>query len=318
MKKRNCFLTLVLIVALTLSAAACGNRDGNNVSKGGNQSQMDESAEFPSAEKAESLADEGMSAPEEVDAMAAAQENMNSVTSLKAQVLIEMDMTIGADGEEESVQSVTKMDMVCFSEPLKIKMEMSVDMGAAGSVTQSIYGEVAEDGTNTMYVYDGTNWKSQAVGKTDLEQYDARSNMLTFLDEGLAYTLDGMEQMNGGNAYKYSYVMTGAEMKEAMFSSGALDSVSSLGLDASQMDSMLDGLGEITAYVWIDEATLYPVKYEMDMTEVMNALMAHIIEAMGEQAAGLSMSVPKMKMTMTCFNFNNAADFTIPDEAKAN
>ena len=81
---------------------------------------------------------------------------------------------------------------------------------------------------------------------------------------------------------------------------------------------MLDGLGEMTEYVWIDEATLYPVKYEVDMTDIMDALMVNLVEAMGEQAQGMSINIPKMKMTMECSNFNNATDFTIPEEAKAN
>ena len=42
------------------------------------------------------------------------------------------------------------------------------------------------------------------------------------------------------------------------------------------------------------------LKYEMDMTDVMDALMGAVVEAMGEQAEGMSMSIPKMEMTMTC------------------
>ena len=53
------------------------------------------------------------------------------------------------------------------------------------------------------------------------------------------------------------------------------------------------------------------------MTQIMNKLLSSIVESMGEQAAGLTMSTSKMKISMTCFNFNNAADFTIPEEAKA-
>ncbi|MDE6055215.1 MAG: hypothetical protein K2G55_16005, partial [Lachnospiraceae bacterium] len=127
-------------------------------------------------------------------------------------------------------------------------------------------------------------------------------------------TQEGTEQVNGANAYKYSYVLSEEEMKEQILSSGALDSVSSLGMEVDE--SMFDGLGEMTSYVWIDEATLYPVKYEMDMTAVMDTLMTNMIAALGDQAEGVSMSIPKMKISMTCSNFNNATDFTVPDEAK--
>lgn len=307
MAKRNRFLVFVLTGVMTLSLASCGKDAGNNRSVN-NSSTVSTTAQQP---------DETTTA--NVDAIAAAQENMNSVTSMEAQMVMEMDMKVSAQGEEQSVESITTMDMVYFSDPLKIKMDMTMDMGELGSVSQSIYGDVAEDGNCTMYLYDGTSWQSQIVGMTDLEEYDARSNMLSVIEDGAVYTLEGMEQVDGGaNAYKYSNVMEGEEMKEALLSSGALDNLSSLGLDASQIDGMLDGLGTITSYVWIDEATLYPVKYEMDMTDVMDALMVSMVEAMGEQAQGMTMNIPKMKISMTCSNYNNAADFTIPDEAKAN
>ena len=96
-----------------------------------------------------------------------------------------------------------------------------------------------------------------------------------------------------------------------------MNSVSQLGLDTTQVDSMLDGLGDLAINLWIDEATLYPVKYEIDMTDAMNTLMTNMVEAMGEQGEGVSMSIPKMTMSMTCSNYNAATDFTVPEEAKA-
>ena len=105
-------------------------------------------------------------------------------------------------------------------------------------------------------------------------------------------------------------------MKDVMMESGALDSMSSLGLSESQMEEMLSGLGDIQVTLWISEADLYPVRYDMDMTAVMDGLMSAILESMGEQAEGLTMSIPEMTMSMTCSNFNSATEFSIPDEAK--
>lgn len=306
MRKGKRFFAFLLAMVLTCSVVACGDKADNNVTKG-----------TPSTTEGTSKTEETTTAP--VDAIAAAQEVTKDVTSMEAQMVMEMDMKIVAQGEEQAVQSITTMDMVCFSDPVKIKMDMTIDMGEAGNLSQNIYGEVAEDGTCTMYLYDGASWTSQVVALTDMEAYDARGNILSFIEDGAEYTLEGTEVIDGGaNAFKYSNVMKGDEMKEALLSSGALDSLGSLGLDASQIDGMLDGLGEITAYVWIEEATMYPVKYEMDMTEVMDTLLVNLVAAMGEQAEGMSINIPKMKMIMTCSNFNNATDFTIPDEAKVN
>ncbi len=310
MRKGKRFVGAILAVMMTASLVSCGKEaDNNNTQAVGNTVTRQE--ENTTAKQEETTT-------EKVDALEAAKKNMENITSMETKMVMDMDMKISAEGQEQAVASVTTMDMVCFSDPFKIKMDMTMDMGELGSVTQTIYGDVAEDGTAALYLNDGTGWQTQTVAVGDMDQYDARSNILSVIEDGVTYTMEGTEQVDGANAVKYSHVMQGDEMKESLLSSGALDSVASLGLDASQMEGMLDGLGEMTEYIWIDEATLYPVKYEVDMTEIMDKLMANVVEALGDQAQGMSINIPKMKMSMTCSNYNSAADFTIPEEAKAN
>lgn len=304
MKKK--FVVLILTGVLTMSAAACG-KSSNDTSASVNTNTRTE-AQADTAQPAEAQPD--------VDPMEEAMKNMESVTSMEAQMIMDMDMNVSANGQEQAIESTTTMDMVCFSDPLKIKMDMTVDMGEQGSMNMQVYAEPSESGAFSVYMFDGQSWSTQESAESALAEYDARSSLMGYIGDASQYTQEGTEQVNGANAYKYSYVLTEEELKQQMMESGALDSVSQLGLDVSQVDSMLDDLGEVTAYVWIDEASMYPVKYEMDMTTVMDSLMTNMIAALGDQAEGLSMSVPEMKISMTCSNFNNAADFTIPDEAK--
>ena len=308
MKKR--ILTLILAITLTLSATACGSKDDVKTSAENSEVQAEEESETSDEESEEE-------AEVEVDAFAAAQEKVTGVNSLEGQMIMEMDMEMSANGQSQSLESVTTMDMVCFNDPRKIKMEVNVDMGEAGSAVQSLYAEVEEDGTAMMYIYDGANWQSQVVGAVDLAQYDASSSILSYMNDGTVYTLEGMEAVNGANAYKYASVVSGEAAKEMILSSGGLDSLTSMGMDAAQLDSLLNDVEDFKEYVWIDEATLYPVKYETDMTDVMNTFMTSALASLGEQAEGLELSVTKMKMSMTCSNFDNATDFTIPEEAKA-
>lgn len=310
MKKK--VVALILTGVLAMSATACGD-----ISSADANASVNTDVQAGAQDTAEPASE----AQPDVDPMEEAMKNMESVTNMEAQMIMDMDMTISAEGQEEAVESNTTMDMVCFTDPLKIKMDMTVDMGEQGSANTQVYVMPSENGTYNVYMYDGQSWTSQEVTESDmaasgLADYDARSSMLNYIGDGSKYTQEGTEQIDGGNAYKYSYVLTEEELKDQMKESGALDSVSQLGLDVSQVDSMLDGLGDVTAYVWIDEATMYPVKYEMDMTTVMDSLMKNMVEAMGDQAEGVSMSVPEMKVVMTCSNFNNATDFTVPDEAQ--
>lgn len=330
-------VTLILAITLTLSVSACSGKDDTNTPADSGEVQTEEEPEASGEENQDSQeesteeestdqesgeegnvdgteANAGLAEGE--DAFAAAQEKMESVTSMEGQMLMEMGMDISADGESQSFDIMTTMDMVCFTEPLKIKMTMNMSIPGLGSTEQSIYGEAAEDGTTVAYMYDGTNWSKQVTDTAGLEQYDASRSMLSFMDDGAEFTLVGMEEVDGVNAYKYSRVMTGEAAKEAVLSSGGMDSLAGLGLSSSQMDGILDDLGEVVEYIWIDEASLYPVKYETDMTEVMNTMVSAMIENMGEEAEGMSMGITNMKMSLTCFNFNNATDFTIPEEAK--
>lgn len=296
MKKK--LLALMMAALLAMPLAACGDEAAGSDVSGG------------AAESSEAVA-------EDVDPFEAAVENVSAVTNMDAKMVMEMNMAVAANGEEQSMESVTTMDMVYFSDPVRMKIDLTMDMVEIGSAAQSVYAEATEDGAYTMYLFDGENWMAQNVSLADIEEYDARDSMLANMNSSYNFKAAGKEQVDGANAYKYTGVITGDAMDEVMLSSGALDSFRFLGIDESQLESMMTDLGEIPATLWIDEATLYPVKYEMDMTAAMDKLVANMMETMGDQAEGLSLSIPKMKVIMTCSNFNAATDFEIPEEAKA-
>lgn len=311
MKKRNRFLALILTAALSMSMAACGSSGADSETSG--DAGVETEAEGGAAEETEAPAEQ----EEAADPFAAAQENMASVTSLDASLNMEMDMTMSADGQEQNLESVTTMEMSCIYDPLQIKMDMTVDAGEAGSATTSIYMENTDDGY-MAYMNDGSGWQSQQISAAEIDEYDFSTDMSLYLNGNYNFQAEGKDEVDGAAAYKYTGAITGDEMKELMLSSGALNSVSQFGVDTSQIDGMLDGLGDLKIDLWIDEATLYPVKYEIDMTEPMNTLMGNMVEALGEQAQGVSMSIPKMVMSMTCSNYNGVTEIVVPEEAKAN
>ena len=321
MKKK--LLALFLTATLAVSVTACGSDDSKTTSAPADTTATADAGQTEQKEEAAKDAEEEQK--EEAEEAKAEVENpieeslkrMAEVDSMEVEMVLNMDMSVEADGESQSIESVTIMDMECMTDPLKIKMEMEMDMGEAGSMTMSIYGDVDENGNYVMYMFDGTSWIAQEVSEFDLEAYNAQSSMEAQIGDTSVYVLEGTEKVDGKEAYKYSYTMTGDEMKEALSDAGALDSLSQLGLSESDAYGMLDGLGEIVTYVYVDAETYYPIKYEMDMTEIMDALYAAIIDAMGEQAEGLSMSVSKMELVMTCSNYNGISDITVPEEALA-
>ena len=73
--------------------------------------------------------------------------------------------------------------------------------------------------------------------------------------------------------------------------------------------------------IWISNESGYPVKYDMDMTQMMQVIMDSIVAQLaGEEGAE---EIPEIKidnisMTMTFSDFNNAEDFEIPAEVLEN
>ncbi|MDE7245177.1 MAG: hypothetical protein K2O18_14565 [Oscillospiraceae bacterium] len=290
MKRTNRFAALLLAALMPLSLAACGGSgDGGNTGGDGGSSN--------SGGKADPL----------VTAMA----NMEKAESMDAKMVMEMDMEAGG----ETMETVTTMDMSIFNSPTRLKADMTMNMSGYGDVSLEIYAEET-DGQLMMYTYDGTNWYSETATTEDLSQYDVGSSMDYYWNSTTGFKQEGTEQMEGVSAYKYTGVITGDAMQEVIMDSGSLDSLTQLGMDEAQLKDMLSEMGDISVNLWINEETLYPVRYEMDMTAVMDGLMGKILESMGDEAEGLTMSVPKMTISITCSNFNSATDFTIPEEAK--
>lgn len=239
----------------------------------------------------------------------AALEKVNAVKNMDATMVMEMDMSVMG----QSVETDTTMDMTCFNDPVKVKADMTMNMGALGGISMSIYA--AADGDNyTIYTFDGTNWTTQEADIGQLEQYDAQKSMDLYLGSGDGYTYDGTEDINGSTADKYSGVIRGDAMEEVLKSSGATSSLeTSLG-GGVDLNDLYSGLGDIPITVWIDQTTGYPVRYYMDMTDVMQTMMS---KALSGVEGGESLTISKVNITMDCFNFDSAAEFEIPAEALA-
>lgn len=300
MKKKNKLLALLLAATMSFSVSACGSADTGKKDDGKSTTENTDSNDS-----------------KDIDYYASAVEKMKNVSSLNCKMVIDMEMKITAGDESQTMKSSTVSNMSCFYDPLKVKADMTVDTGEAGKTDLSVYAEAAEDGNYTMYMYDGTNWMSQTVTMEDLSAYDAAGNMTDYLQDSYNFQDAGTEKINGKDARKYTGAMTGDDMREAITSTGALNSLSSLGIDESQVESMFKDLGDLPITMWIDEEECYPVKYELDMSSLMNALMANIMESMGEEAAGASIEFTQMHTEMNFSDLNAVEEFTIPDEAKA-
>ncbi len=243
------------------------------------------------------------------DKIKAALEKVNAVESMDATMVMEMDMSV----MDQSIETDTSMEMSCFTDPMKMKADMTMSMGPLGEVSMSIYA-AADDESCTVYLFDGSNWTSESTDISALEQYDAQQSIDLYLSSGTSYTHAGSEQINGVTADKYTGVIRGDAMEEVMEASGAMEGLEDSMGELMDVSELYSDLGDLPITVWIDQATGYPVRYHMDMTAVMQNMMK---KALADIEDGDLMTIDKVEISMDCGNFNSVADFEIPAEALA-
>lgn len=248
------------------------------------------------------------------------QNSQEELESLSASVTAQVDMEIQAGDQTQTMETITAMDMVCFSAPLKLKAETSMDMGELGSFSATVYAQQEGD-VYITYTDVGGQWFRETASAELLEQYNASAEMNSYLSSTDQWTFQQEEELDGAAVLKFSGTVADSQVSAMLEESGVLDSLGTmqqLGVSAENLQGMLQGLGEITIQMWVDPEICYPVRYEMDMTQVCNTLtenLLQVLEDMGQSTDGISIQYPQVKMIMTCSDINSAPDFEIPAEA---
>lgn len=247
--------------------------------------------------------------PEEI--IQSAETKMQEVTSVESEMNMEIAMSMTGQNFNVKTNSI----MSAFTEPLKIKMDTTVDIAELGSNNVEMYiGQ--EDGKTMMYTNMMGSWTKQEIPEEQLTPYDTQQSMVRYLDSSTGLKEVGKEEVNAEEATKYEGVIARDTLAETMKSVGATENLEALlaGTDMTS-DQLYEGLSDVTVAIWIN-AEGYPVKYEMDMTEMMQGFMRKVIQTSGlsEQEAE-KLDVSTTKLSIINKNFNNVTDFEIPEEA---
>lgn len=281
MKWNKRFLAVAAALTMAFTAVGCGGGNGGG----------------------------GGSDTSEVEALLTkAQETMDGVDSMATEMSMEISMAMG----EESMDMVTKANILTTADPMKMQMDMTMEVGGDASQTQEMQMFAEEkDGQFVTYMNVAGAWYAQNVSADDLSQYNAEGNMDLYLNNISNFSKTGEESINGTTASKIEGVITGDAMKEAVEDSGVLSSVESMGLSAEDIEAIYSN--DLPLTMWID-ADGYVVKYELDMTAMMQGIMDQAMASAGLTEEDGAITISKTFVSMTCKDFN-AVEVTIPAEA---
>lgn len=294
MKKTKRALAALSALTLTLSLTACG---------GGGQ---------------QSTSDSGTDAMTPAERVAAAEEKMSALTSLSIDMTQDIGMSFAMADQSQELNMSTKMQMDVIQEPLKAKGTMQIDMGEElGGVQDVELYIMSEDDAANLYMQMGGQWIKQSVTEAELGQYDAADSLELYLDSAADFAEAGTEQVGGADATKFTGVIKGDKLYDVIEESGVLSSLGQTGTDVSEdeLKAMLSELGDLPMSVWIN-ADGYPVQYEMDMSQMIDSILQKALEMEGAADQGMTMTVSKAAMSLTCSNFNAVDDFELPAEAQ--
>ena len=230
-----------------------------------------------------------------------------SVTMLGESVDMDMDMDVSADMQLQ---------------PMCAKMDMTVDM--LGESTH-VLSYVEQDGTDYVS-YSSTNdsvfWEKETMTLDEFAALggDMEQSMQMFIACADSFEKTGTEQVNGADATRYDGEISGESVRTAV-ASGMTFGAMSEGLDMD-LDELDDAdLGSIPCSLWIDNKSRMLVRYDMDMTQVMGAVVGSLKEAMlekeGLEGVDMDLSIGKVTTSVVLSRFDQVDEIQIPEGVKA-
>ena len=244
------------------------------------------------------------------EAIVKAQEAMADVQSMTYQTVMEMDLS----AEGSSVSMSVSADVSAIVDPLALEMAMSLDMGELGTLDYTSY-MVSGDDALTMYscldMGDGPTWiREDVTDMTSLSQYDAKASLDLYLKSAQSFREVGAETVGDYEAVRYDGVIKGDDLDEVLETSGVLEQLSNLGIEESA--DLLTDIGDLPISIWIDQATSFPVKYEMDMSDLMQTMLGKMAET-DESVSGVT--VDKLIVSMVVTGVDCVDEIVVPEEA---
>lgn len=230
-----------------------------------------------------------------------------SVTMLGESVDMDMDMDVSADMQLQ---------------PMCAKMDMTVDM--LGESTH-VLSYVEQDGTDYVS-YSSTNdsvfWDKETMTLDEFAALggDMEQSMQMFIACADSFEKTGTEQVNGADTTRYDGEISGESVRTAV-ASGMTFGAMSEGLDMD-LDELDDAdLGSIPCSLWIDNKSRMLVRYDMDMTQVMGAVVGSLKEAMlekeGLEGVDMDLSIGKVTTSVVLSRFDQVDEIQIPEGVKA-
>lgn len=243
-------------------------------------------------------------------AMARALSEMQDVESLHMDMVMSLDMSLSAEGQTIDLPISMDMSMDTINEPLTAHATMNMNV-MQQPVGVEYYLE--QSGENyQMYANMDGGWESMSMDETELGQFSAVDGVEFYLQCASAFEKVGEEEVRGATASRYDGEIPADMLAEALERSGAYSMVEGLGVSEDSTEGLTSGMG---LSIYLDNETGLPVRYDIDMTDLMREMMEATLAAVGAGDA-MSWEIGEASVSVTLSDFNGIDAIEIPDDAR--
>lgn len=239
--------------------------------------------------------------------LAAAAERLERAGSLS--YAVDMDMRLGAEGRSRETKLASRVSV--SSEPAAVYYE---SVTAVDDAYFSEYTVCAVPAGERYCAYINLNgeWARQELSAEELASYDLRSNIGLWTSGLSSVTVGGSELIDGRRATRYDCVVGPEGVDAIMAGSGAYAALPVLGLSRERATEVLSGLGELSYSVWIDDRLGLPLRYDIDMTDIMDQFLQNIAPA---ALSDVAVSVERLTVCLSLSDYDAVEPIELPPEA---
>lgn len=247
-----------------------------------------------------------------------AQESIENIDSISYDMVMNMELSGNEAGQSMAMTTIASADYIL--EPEQMRLTMNMNIGGLDSMDTTMY-VLEENGKYKIYTGMGKGtemywFASETESMDSVGKFNAAANLDLYLASAQSFTENGEETINGTETIRYDGVVSKDALQEVVTASGVFSQMEQLGLPQESMDTMyamLTGLDDLPISIWIAKDTYIPMKYEMNMTALMQAMISRILTDMGEDSSAIH--IDNVSVSMTISDINNVKEIVVPDEA---
>lgn len=251
--------------------------------------------------------------------------NLNAQDSMHMdmKIALEINILVSAGGQTMSMPMSIDLtvDMDQQKEPACISSQIEMSMSSMGQTENKqflLYMEQDDETTTTYSSADGgASWNAN---KADRVPVDPTEVFSIIINNSKGFQQVGTDTLDGREVLVYTGALSGEFLQQIMNMAGSGSSLSELiptdGAEASAVE-----FGDMPITMFIDAQTHLPLRYTMDMGDMMKDLLGNVLKSlMGlEGMDGVEVDVDFPAASAECFlsEFNSVPPIEIPAAAKA-